>query len=82
MAIRCVLCGKSYAKKVSAAHLKGHKVSAKQYEATEAALSATQWEFYWTHPGIQVKFTAPATDAKGPGGGLTFKEWCEKTGVV
>ena len=82
MSARCVLCGKSYAKKVTDPHLKSHKVSKKKYAAAVEALPEAAWEFYWTHPGLQVNFPNPASEKKGPGGALTFKQWCVKTGVI
>ena len=48
MSARCVLCGKSYAKKVTDPHLKSHKVSKKKYAAAVEALPEAAWEF-WVH---------------------------------
>ena len=79
--MRCIICGKEYARKVTDAHLKSHGVSKKAYAKKEAALSPELWEFYWTHPGVRKNWPDPVATLPSKGMKYTFATYMAVTGA-
>lgn len=75
--MRCVLCGKTYKRRVTKRHIKSHDLTKEEYQAKAEALPEAVWEFYWSHPGLQEQFPNPLA-VKAQAGKLTFRKWVEK----
>jgi hypothetical protein len=76
MAEICVLCGKSYKKKVTTAHLVSHKTTARTYKKKAAALPEAAWAEYWGNENLQRIFPKPLKARKKVWKGFkTFEDW-------
>ena len=66
MATKCVVCGKEYARDVTGAHLKSHKMSRKKYDALVAQLPQEAWDFYWLDMNNYLRRLFPDPIEGGP----------------
>ena len=73
--MRCVLCGKEYKRQVTDTHLKSHGVNREEYDQQASTFSENAWEFYWSHPGLRVKFPDPLATEPPEGKKSTFRKW-------
>jgi len=76
MSAICVLCGKGYSKKVTAAHLVSHGTAAKTYEKKAKALPEEAWAYYWVNEPVRNIFPKPLKKRKKAWKGfMTFEDW-------